>query len=159
MAAEISLMQSHLSYNKCVQSPDFPQLCTDPSGGDRGCLLIVPRLFPSDILPQTPPCMLCPATSLTHVTFSLKAAASPSISMAFFQLLHRLLYALLCSSFYVLSFCLFHVHMYSSTKNIPCLHSQTPGKTSGSSVACGLVLWGICRIDRGCLNNNKIKYF
>lgn len=78
MAAEISLMRSHLSYNKCAQGPGFPQLCTDPPGGDRRCLLIVPRLFPSDILPQMPPCMLTVSGHLSHTCYFLSKTSSKS---------------------------------------------------------------------------------
>ena len=101
MASDISLMQFHLSYNKCEQSPVFPQLCTDPSERGRGCLLILPRLFPSDILPQMLPCMFTVSGHLCHMCYFFSKANS-RISLALFQLLHRPLYVLLCSSFFVL---------------------------------------------------------
>lgn len=78
-----------------------------------------------------PACSLSLATSLTCATFSLKEEASPSICLAFFQLLHRPLYVLLCSSF-SFSVCLFLVYTHSSTTKILCTCTQIPGEISDS---------------------------
>lgn len=69
MAPDISLMRSDLTYNKCAQSPVFPQLCTDPSGRDRGFLLTLPNLFPSDILSKMLHSMLTISGCLSHTCY------------------------------------------------------------------------------------------
>lgn len=69
MASDSSSTRSPVSHNKCAQSSVFPELCTDPSGRDRGCLLILPRLFPSHTLPQALPSTLTVSGHLSHTRY------------------------------------------------------------------------------------------
>lgn len=92
--------------------------------------------------PKCCPCMLSVSEhlSLTCISSPLKEESVLSIFLAWFQLQHGPLCALPCSSLFVLTFWLFLVHTYSSTKNIPCMFSD-PRENFRIQRSCGLVLW------------------